>query len=119
MPQFVARETLTYGREPRMGIKRLHGQSPCKLFEASTSDASAVDPPGAEAALGAGDDAVQLVEQVAGLRDRVGPLGDIPAQRAIDGGVVAQRVQRLHTRAVDAVEIPATMAIPVRHRRAD
>src|SRR5204863_5414671 len=80
---------------------------------------SPADPPGAEAALGAGDDPVELVEQVARLRDRVGAMRDIATKSAVDGWVVAQRVQRLHAGAVDTVEVPARLAIPVGHRRAD
>ena len=50
------------------------------------SDASAVDPEAAEAALGAGDEAVELVEKVTRLRDPVGVVNRIVAQRAVDAG---------------------------------
>ncbi len=70
-------------------------------------------------ALGAGDDAVQLVQQISRLRDRVGPPSDVAAERAVDGGIAAEGVQRSHTLAVDAVEVPAPSFVPIRHRRAD
>src|SRR5205807_3151810 len=90
----------------------MHAWQPC-------DSTSPPDPPGVEPALGAGNDAVELVEQVARLRDRVGVPRDVAPQGAVDAGVVAERMQCLHARAVDAVEVPTGMVIPERHRRAD
>src|SRR5207302_2972870 len=85
----------------------------------ASESCSAADPEAAEPALGAGDDPVERVEQIARLRNPVGVARGVVAQRAVDADGGPERCECDDAAAVDLAEVADLMAVPVRHRRTD
>src|SRR5207302_8961198 len=85
----------------------------------NSTNISPVDPEAAELRLGAGEDGVERVQEIARLRDPVGVPRYVEAQRTVDTRRCAQRPQRDDAPEVHVDVVPTTVPLPVGPRLAD